>query len=252
MTKNVEHVKGRTLAIFGDSFVEGFIKLPERNPVEERARIRFGTVLENKYGLNVECYGKRGFGEAGISRTIWKWIKDNKLTTNDPTGGNYAVLVVWPAQWGRRHQYDNRSDEFYPLGKHYHNAPDMTTEDTVNLDWVANTSIAYTAMLLDHFNIPYRFTRSNDMKKLYADVGLEDAEVYYDNWIRQKEGYNSLLDICIGRWYNTPKENRYTRTLELCKKFLDDTTTICRHPTEKGHVMIADTLYPYLESILQE
>lgn len=248
-TMNVAPVKDRSLVTFGDSFVEGFIKIP-RNLPDERKEICFPTVLQNKYGIDVENHGEKGFSEAGIARKVRNWIYENNMTMKDSTGGNKAVLVVWPASWGRQYKWDKETDDFVPLGYTNRFYPNSEDESTVFHDWNTSGSIAYTAMLLDHFNIPYLFTRSLDIKKTYRQYKLQDPEVFYPNWIRQKVRYNGLLDICIGRWYNTPEENRYTNTVELCKKFLDDTVTECNHPTPKGHVLIADTLYPYIKEIL--
>jgi hypothetical protein len=79
---------------------------------------------------------------------------------------------------------------------------------------------------------------------------MMDKDDYKPNWIEWNLWNNTIYDIISGDWLKDKKSlvSLGDGVGHQHKQHVDsDLITGCKHPTVKGHQLVADTLQPYIE-----
>lgn len=224
------------LVSFGDSFVEGLIKDPKPNSIEERDEICFtrkiteGSDIFDSY-LN---YGERGSGNVAICHNVYKHVSRGDLQDND------FLLICWSGL-GRASTY-NRLKEKYEIS----DIIITEFEPIFQINMLASGIHNY----LKSKNIPHIFTSSFTPFYMFQDFDAISSEYI----IGDTNTSNSLFDI-ISRRFNKKHVKHFGSYLTShCVFKVKKTKYIakCLHPTAKGHKLIASTLTPYIEKMLKE
>lgn len=224
------------LVAFGDSFVEGLIKVPKENTPEERKEINFVTQLQrldNPF-TSTENYGVRGYGTEAIAYEVYKRLQQ-------PCDDCF-FLVVWSGIYrvGNYHRHPDRYQVNMPKG--YVEVPK---------NYVFQTDIHMEAIssLLKKRNIPYAYT--NSFSPHTHESKLFDEEYFESlNYINATYKRNTLFDIIAER-YGQDDENyeggkNHTVFDVPPSKFIAG----CKHPTPIGHKLIANTLNDPIKKII--
>jgi len=223
----------KRLVVFGDSFIDGLIKDPDRNPPEEREQIRFTTHLSKL--LNIEIINEGfsgGMGLNGLTWKIWDWVNNNTLE-------NTYILVFWSGP-GRYHTYDpvnNRYKINHEEMSKYH----IDFENEINIRAILN-------LLKD--KVPLLMSNSFfDFKYLSMSSSFKDD--VKDYWIEPDAYNNTLMDIICKRFLdNNPIEKWWLE--HSASEVNNEYIAPCKHPSALGHKLIANTLLPYLENFINK
>jgi hypothetical protein len=211
------------LIAFGDSFVEGLIKEPIENSVEDRAKINFVTQLAslNNSFTSFENYGERGSGNESIAYKVQKRL-------DQPTD-NCFFLVCWTTPF-RVGKYKKEFDRYETV----------LTSNIVNKNFVFETKMLMFGIshLLKLNNIPYAFINSFSPES-YDGI----------NYINSNYKRNTLFDIIAERYGNTSTPTDHETKVNHSFFDVPNSKFIapCKHPTAIGHRLIAKTLDKYLK-----
>lgn len=215
------------LIAFGDSFVEGLIKEPKENSFHERARINFVTQivsLDNVF-TSFENYGERGSGNESIAYKVQNRIKK-------PTK-NCFFLVCWTSPY-RIGRFDDQNDRYETVG---------LTSNSINKNYEFETKMFMFGIsnLLKLNNIPYAFVNS------FSPQSYENI-----NYINHNYKRNTLFDIIAERYGNSSEPADYETKINHSEFDIPSNKFIapCKHPTAKGHKLIAKTLDKHLKKYI--
>ena len=215
------------LIAFGDSFVEGLIKEPFENTVQERDQICFVKQIADKcnYFDSYVNYGRRGSGNLSICYNVFKHIRENNYKNC------FFLVCLSGAQ--RQDKYNKKTDRYENSG---------CKKEYYDIMFQTNILLAGIHQILKHKEIPHLFTSSfMPFNLFYTDV-IPPKFIIGDI-----NKCNSLFDIIAER-FNTPEKlfgnylDNHTSFNVKKTKFIAD----CLHPSAEGHKLIADTLTPYI------
>lgn len=215
----------KKLVVFGDSFVQGAIRLPVQNSLSIQRKINFVTQISKLYAVEAENLGKTGNSNINIAQDVFKYVRTNDVK-------DVAILVVWS-------NYLRPYRPFLEDGQ-------LKTENYMFL-----TEQAYLAVenILTQLEIPFLFTNSFFNHRETDKKWLLD-KVSFKNWIEGDKQCNTLYDILIDSWdkgFGYKKKESLARKLNVENQFLSP----CKHPSEKGHIKIAQTIFPYLKEVIK-
>ena len=223
------------LVSFGDSFVEGLIKKPIENSIEERKIINFVSQLlnlDNPFST-VENFGARGSSNASIAHRVWKRAQED---TRD-----CFFLICWSSPYRYGH-YDKHVDNYRTLDlrKEIINEKDQQFE--------TDSFIFFIKSLLESYNIPYAQTNS------FATLENRLPVQHYinANYICADQKRHTLFDIIANR-FNSNLDltaNDFESNHDMFDVPASDLIALCKHPTDQGHKKIAETLSPFLKKII--
>jgi cellobiose-specific phosphotransferase system component IIB len=260
----------RRLVVFGDSFVEGYRRVPAPNVTE----FNMCHYLSEELGVDVLNLGFRGNSNLAIANSVLRFIV-NELDDSSEV----AFLVVFSG-WERvtlrtKQRSHERVGALVGVSVKPHNIGKVVIDGQgVSSDMAilrCQTELAYLGVkqACQEHNIPVRFINSID-HQIFIDK-LESSKIYEDGsieimgsfslksikpndetWIEPNSLYNTLLDIITDRWLHegekgSPEENH--RMLRGSSKKFPGCTS-CFHPTISGNKKIAKILSPYLKQIL--
>lgn len=227
---------------FGCSFTKGTIRIPEdfigRLGVAQNCE-PYPEILASRLNLKSENLSASGSGNKQIA---WK-------LRNTPIFPTDLVIVGWSGPT-RPYVWLPEDARYDSLLAHDQNL------DPLELLYETETVIRATNDYLTSIGCKYVMISALMDYKQY--VGLEDITDWHRfNFIESDQYNNSLMDICTGDWL-TSKCNRISedlRTHENRSLARDPDNPLlagCKHPSQEGHEVIADTLMPYLEDLLEE
>ena len=216
-------MKYKKIVAFGDSFVQGQIKLPFQISEEEMNRINFVTKLGERYNIPVVNYGFRGNANNGIAFDIHKHIRKYGF---DPST---LFLIVWSGY--------SRKQAFKKEDNNYHNWKEQEHTCVDDLSYLNNVNIRGTYSLLKDYNQP--FFMMNSFMNLF-DVNELNLYNIKERWISE-----TLFEMCSGEKQVIP---HYSVNHDDKKYFTSNNKNIseCMHPSEEGHKLIANILSNYL------
>ena len=216
------------LVVFGDSFVEGLIKEPVVNSVEERKKISFVnqlTHLDNPFS-DSKNMGVRGANNRLIAHTIWKEVQQGNLK-------NVFYLVCWSSPY----RGFGIPSKFAP----YSNYPDVNFETDVLILSVKS--------LLESLNIP--FLQTNSFAPLDNKLPID---IYKSaNYLAAEYKRNTLFDIIADRFLKDEGLNKkeYYQNHDIFDAPKSDFIAECKHPSSLGHKKIAETLNLYIKNYIR-
>lgn len=224
---------GFRLVTFGDSYVEGFIKLPKKNTEEERAKINFTQKLyEMPNNIDaIENCGRHGASNKRIAYRIFKRLRKG-------TQGCF-FLICWSSP--------ERLAYYCPDRQEYVMLPKEEEYVGKKIDYVfeSNMLIFGIHAILDKLKIPHA-----QINAFTPIIGGLPTKCYIDaNYINAEYHQSSLLDIIAERYMTNDHEPFIpSRTFIKNSKYI----TECMHPTEEGNVLIAKTLSPIIENYWEQ
>ena len=260
----------RRLVVFGDSFVEGYRKVPTRHVTQ----FNMCHYLSEELGVEVLNLGFRGHSNLSIANSVLRFVANEVTDLSE-----VAFLVVFSG-WERLtlktpQKTHEQVGALVGIPVKPHNIGQVVIDgqgvssDTAILR--CQTELAYLGVkqVCQEYGIPVRFINSIDHQmfidkvensKIHEDGSLEvlgsfplkSIKPTGETWIEPNSLYNTLLDIITDRWLHegdkgTPEEN-YRRLRGSSDKFPGCTS--CFHPTISGNKKIAKILSPYLKQIL--
>ena len=210
------------LAVFGDSFVEGQIKLPEENKEEERKEISFVNQMQIASDIftSSDNYGRRGASNEYIAHQVYTYLKNNDHN-------NTFILVVWSGP-SRSSYYDIVNEEYIleaNLTNNKYTHYDVTFRNEMLMLGIQET--------LKNLKIPFAFSSSFTPYNLFPFIN----KIEFLN----KTTNHSLFDI-ISLCYNKNDSNKNLMFDHNVAKTFNNYITPCMHPTPLGHKLIAETL----------
>jgi len=213
-------MKYKKIVAFGDSFVQGLIKEPHEISSKEMKRINFVTRLGELYNIPVINFGWRGFGQNAIAYDVAKYLVDNK---SDP---ETLFLVVWSG-FARKTEFDWNTYRYTKFNRK------EKSDFFIDLLYSNTVNIRGTYSLL--LNNKQPFLMLNSFINLFEieQLNLKGIEKY---WINE-----TLFEMCVGKGNLIAKDGTeyyYNSHPNLAK---------CKHPSEKGHKVIAEKLQNYIE-----
>ena len=218
-------MKYKKIIAFGDSFVEGQIKLPYQNTDEEMARINFVTKLGERFNIPVLNYGFRGNAQNGIAFDVHTHIKKYGFDRSA------LYLVVWSGY--------SRKQAFNLEQNNYKNWKEQSNTSNVDLHYLNNINIRGTYSLLEDNKQPFLM--------LSSFINFFDVDELNLNKIRDKWVTETLFEMCAGKKQVVPD---YHSNHDNKKYYTSDNKNIteCMHPSEEGHKVIANILSTYIET----
>lgn len=249
----------RRLVVFGDSYVVGGV-----DPYTPEANIHknFTYHLGQRFGIETFNAGFTGGCNMAIANCVMRFITNNRLEEND------AFFVCWS---------DIRRE---PIVKERYWNEDYENELFIDtkydkLEHPAIHRIQFEAsvhsvrMICHELGIPLIMTNSVDVNATlgvsYYGRKKEYIPLKYcygnmkEQWIEMDKPNNCLLDIVSGAWLrdDVPNQPFFIKHNELRKKYNEDPSkypylTKCFHPNEEGHKLVADTLAPYIQPLLEK
>jgi hypothetical protein len=223
------------LIAFGDSFVEGLIKEPTENSIEDRANINFVTQLvslDNSF-TSFENYGERGSSNVRIAHRVWKRLQKDT--------SKCFFLVCWSSPY-RYGTYEKNVDDYRSV--------DLRKEKVTNKHETFETDIFISSIksLLDYYQVPYLQTNS------FAPIDNKLPTEFYTsaNYLCAEHKRNTLFDIIANRFLKNENldEKEYYQNHDFFDVPRSNLIADCKHPTAIGHKEIAKTLNPYIKKII--
>lgn len=217
------------LIAFGDSFVEGLIKEPKENSTKDRKSINFATQLVERHSMfdSVVNFGKRGSSNHSICFRVQQYIEQHSLDD--------SFLLIVLSSPHRKQEYNYINDDF--VGVEY---------DTVTPD-----HLAYQKLMLQgiEYTLKKRCAKFLFVNSFYHDydniLGSHDLE----HWLNNAYQFNTLFDIITGDYCKSaqkPFVEDHSTTDISCNEYI----SACKHPSAKGHCLIADTLAPEIKKFI--
>jgi len=193
------------LVAFGDSFVEGLIKLPQENTVFQRKQINFATQISkiNSRIESVDNYGLRGNANQKIAYDAYSHIRDNSYNT-------YFYLIAFSGS--------DRASHYYPDTDEYHctndsllakEQPQFIQEAVISLlhnvlhlkkipHLFCSSFETYRSEMIDYKRFPF-------VNKTLAEISGELAPCYHPTekgHINIAKYLNNLINIEIDKYKN--------------------------------------------------
>ena len=269
------------LAVFGDSFVQGFYE--GRNDrgavVEKYNKFNLCHYLGEELGIHVSNEGLRSSSNQCISNTFIRWVSSYMGDSSE-----WMVLFVW-SECGRDtdinpkyRDYKDNKDLYelkdYILGHIDPRGNADVWQNPAIKRMQFEQSIHSCRMLCEDYGIPYLMTSSitneyfmnmllnGDRQTLNGNLKVDKLKFQFgrakENWIEPHKPNNTMLDIITDNWLNDKKKDNVSeiksvrRNLDSRMGLYKNTLTRCLHPTKEGHKLIAKTLAPYIKKKLEE
>ena len=248
-----------------------------KDPILEITKYNMCYFLGKELNVEVVNMGKFGSGNSTIAHNVMRYVSQNDVS-------DCAFLVCW--SFIDRHFalhpkiiHDNEMVLDYDNWEYITSASRARFEDPIfkhaypearNLGvqrMLTEQAIHSVRSICDDYRVPFMMTNSMDSSFLtnkwhwQGDV----REIQFikgrvkENWIEPHLPNNTLYDIIIGRWLredimegtmlekHTLVHHDYKKNKEKYPH-----VTGCYHPTDSGNELIAKTLAPYINKILQE
>ena len=228
------------LISFGDSFVEGLIKEPNENSIEQRDEICFTRKIyenSNLFQSYTNC-GLRGIGNEAILYNVYKHASKSN---ND--NSFYLICLSGLERVGH---YDITKDEYLILNQtRTYRTPIF--RKNYKFEPIFQTQMLMTGIhhYLKNKNILHLFTSSFTPFHLFYNENIIPQEYI----IGDVDKANSLFDIIADRFnkkvdhfgdYSSSHVNFFNAPKNT---YIAD----CLHPSIEGHKLISTTLLPYIE-----
>ena len=226
---------------FGCSFTKGTIRIPEdyigRTGVAQNCE-PYPEIIAQRLGLDSDNLSAAGSGNKQIA---WK-------LRNTPIFPTDIVIIAWSGPL--------RPYIWLPGDARYDSLEaNHLTLDPAELLYETETCIRATNDFLISTGCKYiMMSALMDYKQYWGLEMITDWRRL--NFIEPNQYNNSIMDICTGDWL-TSKCNRFfeeDRTHENRSLVTDTENPLlagCMHPSQEGHEVIADTLLPYLQDLLE-
>lgn len=238
-------MKKKRLWTFGDSFSEGLIKLPSENSVEDRDRICFPTqiVKRSKHFDLCNNLSQRGASNEIIFYRVQKLL--DVFTSND------FVLIVL-SHSARTAKYNYTMDEYVRVTDEF--------EHTINKRqpiWQTDMMLFWIANQLKNRGIRYMIVSGFEVYSVYSKISYSQLRDL--RFINPEFTNNTLFDILLGDFCTQKSEKmnafvmdpRDNRTAPRIWDYPDNKYIAeCNHPSEEGHILIADKLIECLQEYL--
>lgn len=219
-------MKFKKIVAFGDSFVQGQIKLPHVISQEEMKRINFVTRLGEYFNIPVENYGLRGFGQNAIAFDVIQFFRNNNFDKE------VLLLVSWSGY--------SRALSFSPEHNRYKDWSRQNLSSEDDFAYINNINIRGIHSLLTDNKQPFLMLSSFLNMFDVQEINLNGIE---SNWIEE-----TLFEMCTGERKSTPD----FRINHDNKNFYSSThpnLSECMHPSEEGHKVIANKLANYIKEL---
>lgn len=220
------------IVAFGDSFTYGLVKLPvEREKfLEERRQVTsFGEYIASGLRKKFENTGICGAGNPTIANTVYNF---------EFKPGDFA-LISWsavnrPFKWNR----SKRSVDWQ-----------ATSYDQYENIYMSEVSIRFIENYLQDYGVPYIMISAFQDYKTFDSGKFNN---FSENWIEPTKFNNTLFDIVALRWLNSKSIKYKPNTTNLSFDVSNEFIAPCKHPSEKGHKLIAKTLTPYVRTAMSK
>jgi len=241
------------LVAFGCSYVEGSITQgPNQNNLQNAKKISFVKRLEeyNKNITSSKNYGERGMSNEMIVHDVYRYLKKGEQKNKE------IMLVSWSGVT-RPSFYKWNKDQYKRVTTaehHYHGNKDPY--------FIYDSLQAFIYKLAKMYNKYIIFTSAfvpwSHLTQVYSANDLKEM-----NYLEPKYFRNTLSDIIALRFKSHDvlnpgvvnyelKENQWINDQENHFDFNDNIfVEPCRHPSAEGHKLIAKTLSPYIDRLLE-
>jgi len=233
---------------FGDSFTEGVWN--------EQAHPDLCYIANfcNRPDSQFTCWenhARGGYSNTQIAFAVYKYLVDNKHKLNDT-----FVMIGWTT-FSRYSppiidRYDDRNQfqpyDVYGQGRNFNQYPrstDLLIHET-------DIRILGTIALLEKYQVPFAMIQAFD------DHSTHDFSAVHNmpNWINGNKPCNTLMHIIAEKYLDDQFCKLAPNTQHFSPDWINKIQpsqyiTECWHPSRTGHQLIADTLYPYLEKIIE-
>ena len=237
----------RTLWAFGDSFVDGLIKIVDgkdiRNDISERREISFVNQIVERHSFFKRSwnFGAPGMGNEYIGYALQREL--NKIQPQD-----FVLFVMSHSTRAAIFRFDR--DTYMQCTAEQHAV--ARRHPVFQSDMV----IAYAHTELKRRNIPHMIMNSFDTYSQYSSLPFDVLKSY--NYYKPEYEDNTLFDIILNRGNFCTKlgskydvmdlDPRNNRTVPYKFVYSDNEyISECNHPSPLGHKLIADTLMPIIE-----
>jgi len=242
------------LVAFGDSFVEGTIKLPTENSHTERQQINFVRQLSNQSALfdSIENFAVSGAGNKMIANDVYNFLQHTEKSKLK----DCFLLICWTTPY-RQDVYCNDLERYFPANK-------LSKHE--NYDFLTAQLITGTYKLCKLYDVKFLMTNSFAFVQRHNPVLNHQYIRQLSNYIHADKPNNTLFDIILERYCTDDNEYKvqdveklYTTNLtrifrtiisQTPKDKLSKYVTPCYHPSEEGHQLIAETLLPIIKNYI--
>lgn len=219
----------KRIVAFGDSFTYGLIKIPLQRIIhtEERIQIKsYGEYIAESFNLEFDNKGICGAGNPTIANVIYNY---------EFKPGDFA-LISWSGI--------NRPFKWNPKTKKVDCNTKTNLEESV---YMGEVSVRFIQNFLEDYKIPFLMISAFQD---YRTLKVGKFNNFNDNWIEPSKSNNTLFDIIALTWLDKDpaKYNELTNhtDFDVSNEFIAP----CKHPSEKGHKLIAATLEPYIKKAI--
>ena len=217
----------KKIIAFGDSFVQGQIKLPYQNSEEEMARINFVTKLGERFNIPILNYGFRGNAQNGIAFDVHNHIRKYGFDRSA------LFLVVWSG-YSRKQAFNLEEDN-------YRNWKEQSNTSEADLNYLNSVNVRGTYSLLKDNDQP--FLMLNSFLNFF-DIDEFNLNKIKDNWASE-----TLFQMAVGEKQAVPNYYVNHDNKEYFPSYSKNITE-CMHPSEDGHKAIADVLSKYIKNTI--
>lgn len=235
----------KTLWTFGDSYTEGFIKLPEENSPEERESICYPTQIVKRNKLFDAC---NNLAERGSNNEMIIYQVQKNLDRFDKQ--DFVIIAL--SHSTRASRYNSIIDEYVRVANEEEHI--IAKRSPV---WQTDMMIYWIHSQLKTRGIQHLFISAFEPYSVYSSMYY--TELLEMNFPNARFINNTLLDILLGDFCTQeskkikftaidPRDTRIGRTWDYGdNKYI----TECNHPSPEGHILIADTLIECLQKYTQ-
>jgi len=229
---------------FGDSFTEGFIKLPKENSPDERESICYPTQIVKRSKLFDSC---NNLAERGSNNEMILY----QVQKNLDNFHQQDFVIIALSHSTRASKYNSTMDEYVRVV----NEEEHTIAKRSPV-WQTDMMICWIHNQLRQRNIRHLFISAFEPYSVYSNIYY--TELLSMGFINARFVNNTLLDILLSDYCTQeskkikftaidPRDTRIGRTWDYShNKYI----TECNHPSPEGHTLIADTLIECLQEYL--
>ena len=224
------------LVTFGCSFTQGVIRTPEFNGLVDTT---WGQRIANNLGWGFLNLSRTASGNVEIAKQIW----DHDIQPDD-------ILVICWSGLARPFHWDTRTKSFRSPHNDY--TESFFPEGAIGFEaflFFSETMIRATAQKLQEQGVKFLMTAAFHSIGRYPFTDTIQTEKI--NWIEPEYESNTLWDIIQENWL---KESEAISLSELNAEDKAKLNTkymaSCGHPSQLGHMLIGDTLTPYVKNLV--
>lgn len=229
------------LVTFGCSFTQGVIRTPEFNGLVD---MPWGKRVADNLLWDFLNLSRTASGNVEIAKAVKDHTRLLSHTSQD------VFVIAWsglvrPFNWDTRTQTFRSPPNDYTLS---FNSPDVNIPPEAYL-FFSEMMIRATAQMLAEQDIKYLMINAFHSPARYPFT--ESIDLNNIGWIEPEYQSNTLWDIITENWLQDSDAMELSELNPLQAKDSESKyIASCGHPSPQGHILIADTLTPYIKKLI--